>query len=112
MRFSLPALALALLALPAAAHFPECNTLAGVGKARCERHMEMYRKCGELKGDEHFRCDRAFLLANPLQCTGFAGEDATRCAKEIAAFQSCEPNAGMDFMKCVRKTTGESPMGH
>ena len=99
-------------ALPAAAHFAECTTMDGVRKARCERHMDMYKKCGPLQGDAHFACDREFLIANPLQCDKFSGDEAGKCTKEVAAFKTCEANAGMDFMKCVRNTTGESPMGH
>ena len=85
---------------------------SGVGKARCERHEAMYKQCGPLKGDEHFACDRSYLLANPLKCETFSGDEAARCTKEVAAFKACEANAGVGFMKCVRNTTGESPMGH
>lgn len=103
----------ALLAvLPAAAHTGDCSTLDGVAKARCERHEKMYAKCGPLKGDAHFACDREFLLANPLKCDALTGNDSVACGKEVAAFKACEPNAGIEFMRCVRKTAGASPMGH
>ena len=108
------AIAAALLsaALPALAHTGDCSTQSGVAKARCERHEAMYKQCYLLKGDEHFACDRTYLLANPLKCDTFSGDDAARCTKEAAAFKACEANAGAGFMKCVRNATGESPMGH
>lgn len=101
-----------LAALPAAAHVGDCAPLDGVRKARCERHEKMYGKCGPLKGDAHFACDREYLIANPLRCDAFSGNDAIACGKEVAAFKACEPNAGVEFMRCVRRTAGESPMGH
>lgn len=106
------ALAVAVAALPAAAHLGDCTRVEGVRKARCERHQQMALKCSVLKGDAHFACDREFLLANPLKCDALAGADADACRGEVAAFRSCEPNAGVEFMRCVRKATGESPMGH
>lgn len=112
MKWSLLLGATALAALPAFAHVSDCAKQQGVAKARCDRHAEMYKKCGTLKGDAHYDCDRAFLLANPLQCTQWSGDDAARCGKEAAAAKTCEPNAGREFMRCVRKATGESPTGH
>jgi len=106
------AAALLAAALPAAAHMGDCTRQDGVRKARCERHEVMYKKCGPLKGDAHFACDREFLLASPLKCESFSGSDAEACNKEVAAFRTCEPNPGIEFMRCVRKTAGESPMGH
>lgn len=100
------------LAAPVAAHNAECPKLQGVDKARCERHEEMYKKCGPLKGEAHFACDREFLVANPLNCSALSGGDAERCGREVAAFKACESNAGPEFMRCVRKASGESPMGH
>jgi hypothetical protein len=104
--------ALLAAALPAAAHTSDCSPMEGVRKARCERHEVMYKKCGPLKGDAHFACDREFLIANPLKCDGFSGNDAAACNKEVAAFAACEANPGIEFMRCVRKATSESPMGH
>ncbi|APV51074.1 hypothetical protein BWI17_16110 [Betaproteobacteria bacterium GR16-43] len=98
--------------LPAAAHTSDCGGKSGIDKARCERHETMYKKCVTVKGEEHFACDRTYLLANPLPCKEFPGNDAARCTKENEAFAACESNAGRAFMKCVRSTTGESPMGH
>jgi hypothetical protein len=112
VRAFLLALAAGSLAAPAVAHGAECSKLQGIDKARCDRHEEMYRKCGPLKGEAHYACDREFLVASPLNCGALQGSDAERCNKELAASKACESNAGPDFMRCVRKATGESPMGH
>jgi hypothetical protein len=111
MRRAIAAAVLAC-ALPAGAHTSDCSKQSGVGKARCERHEAMYKQCGAVKGDEHFACDRSYLLANPLKCEGYEGTEVARCSNEAAAFKACEANAGRAFMKCVRNATGESPMGH
>jgi hypothetical protein len=81
-------------------------------RARCQRHDLMFAQCGPLKGDAHFACDRTFLLAHPLDCSGFTGRDAAKCAAEGAAFKSCEAKPGRDFVACVIDATDESPMGH
>lgn len=102
----------AVFAVPAAAHVGSCDEKTGVEKARCERHQKMFDKCGVLKGEEHFKCDREFLLANPLDCTKQTGEEKAKCEKEVAAFKTCEAQQGREFMRCVRKEAGSSPMGH
>lgn len=94
------------------AHVGGCDEKVGIEKARCERHQKMFDKCGVLKGEEHFVCDRQFLLANPLDCSKQSGEEKNKCDKEIAAFKTCEANPGLAFMRCVRKEAGSSPMGH
>lgn len=104
--FSLPAPGMA------APHVGDCATRTGVEKARCERHTQMAEKCGPLKGEAHFVCDREFLLANPLDCTKLTDKAKTSCEAEVSAFKTCEKNAGLEFMRCVKTTTGESPMGH
>ncbi len=93
-------------------HVGDCGKKEGINKARCERHETMAAKCGAVKGDAHFQCDRDYLLANPLDCTKLSGKNRDQCKAEVAAFKTCEANQGRDFMKCVRGTTGESPMGH
>jgi hypothetical protein len=93
-------------------HVADCSKKAGVEALRCERHMKMAEKCGPLKGDAHFQCDREFLLANPLNCGPLKGEEAKACGAEVVSFKTCEPKAGRDFMICVKKETGQSPMGH
>jgi hypothetical protein len=93
-------------------HVGDCVQKEGVERARCERHTKMAEKCGPLKGDAHFACDREFLIANALDCGKLAGKSAESCNAETKAFKTCETNQGREFMKCVRTTTGESPMGH
>ncbi len=93
-------------------HVGPCAKKPGVEQLRCERHMHMAEKCGPLKGDAHFACDRAFLLANPLVCHSLSGKAADACAAEVRAFRTCEPQPGREFMKCVKDATGESPMGN
>jgi hypothetical protein len=93
-------------------HVGNCAQKEGVDKARCERHSKMAGKCGPLKGDAHFACDRDFLMANPLDCKKLAGKAAEACDAELKAFKTCEANQGREFMKCVKTATGESPMGH
>lgn len=114
IRLPLPALLLATAAaLPSAqAHEMDCSARAGIDRARCERHQRMYERCSPVKGEEHFACDRGFLLAHPLDCSTLQGEDAKRCAAEVAAFQTCEPQPGRAFMRCVRDTIKASPVGH
>jgi hypothetical protein len=94
------------------AHVGACSDREGVEKARCERHTKMADKCGPLKGDAHFACDREFLIANPLDCTKLADMAKTSCEAETKALKTCEPRQGREFLKCVKTTTGESPMGH
>ena len=96
----------------AAAHGGDCGKLQGVEKARCERHEKMYEKCGTLKGDAHYTCDRGYLVANPLDCGKLAGDEAGKCTKEVDAFKTCEANQGREFMRCVTKITKVSPTGH
>jgi hypothetical protein len=93
-------------------HVGACEKKEGVEKLRCERHMKMAEKCGPLKGDAHFACDREFLIANPLDCTKLEDKAAVSCTAETKAFKTCEANPGREFMKCVKTTTNESPMGH
>jgi hypothetical protein len=93
-------------------HVGNCAKKEGVDKVRCERHSKMAEKCGQLKGDAHFACDREFLMANPLDCSKFSGKAADACNAEVKAFKTCEANQGHEFMKCVKATAGESPMGH
>ncbi len=99
-----------------AQHKVECDGKEGVEKARCERHVGMAKKCGEIKGEAHFQCDRDYLIANPLDCTQpsvkLSDAASASCKAEVAAFKTCESNTGREFMRCVKKTTGESPMGH
>ncbi len=71
----------------------------------------MAAQCGPIKGEAHFVCDREFLLANPLQCSGLDGDDAKRCAAEAAAFKVCEPQQGREFMRCASERMKASPMG-
>lgn len=93
-------------------HVSGCEKKNGIEKLRCERHLTTAEKCGPLKGDAHFACDREFLIANPLECTKLAGKAADSCIAETKAFKTCETNQGRDFMKCVASVTNESPMGH
>jgi hypothetical protein len=93
-------------------HVGECAKKEGTEKLRCERHTKMAEKCGPIKGEAHFVCDREFLLANPLNCQSLSGKFAESCEAERKAFKTCEANQGREFMKCVKQTTGESPMGH
>jgi hypothetical protein len=94
------------------AHVSGCDKKEGIEKSRCERHVKMAEKCGPLKGDAHFACDREFLIANPLDCTKLADKAADSCVAETKAFKTCEANQGREFMKCVATSTKESPMGH
>jgi hypothetical protein len=96
--------------LPAGAHTIDCTGRAGIDLARCERHQKMAAKCGPIKGEAHFACDREFLLSNPLDCKALAGDAVQRCKAEVVAFRSCEPKPGRDFMRCVRDTMQASPM--
>lgn len=93
-------------------HVGNCVQKEGVEKARCDRHSKMAEKCGPVKGEAHFVCDRDFLLANPLDCSKLTGKATEACNAELKAFKTCEANQGREFMTCVRTTTGESPMGH
>ena len=93
-------------------HVSSCQKRDGVERARCERHEKMFEKCGGIKGAAHHQCDRDFLLANPLDCATLTDKAVTSCTAEISAFKACETNTGVAFMQCVKKQTGESPMGH
>lgn len=99
-----------LLAGNAAAHTQDCTPMKGIQKARCERHDKMFAKCGQVKGEAHYVCDREFLLANPLACDALSGEDRDRCAAEGKAFKACEAKAGREFITCVRDSLKASPM--
>ena len=93
-------------------HVGECNAKDGVEKLRCERHVKMAEKCGRLTGDAHFACDREFLIAHPLECSGLNSKAGEACNAEVNAFKTCQSNMGREFMRCVTQTTGQSPMGH
>jgi len=101
-----------VMPVQAQSHRFDCETRSGIDRARCERHERMYAKCGPLKGEEHFACDREFLLVNPLDCSKLDGDDAKRCAAEVAAFRTCEPHQGRAFLRCVRDAARGNPMGH
>jgi len=109
---SLAVLSAAVVPAFAQSHVGDCSKKDGVEKSRCERHEKMALKCGPLKGDAHFVCDREFLLANPLNCKPFAGKAAGECDAELKAFKTCEAKQSREFMRCVKDTTGVSPMGH
>src|SRR5262245_60746664 len=83
-------------AAPVAAHTIDCAGRSGIDLARCMRHQKMAAKCGPIKGEAHFVCDREFLLANPLECQTMTGDDAKRCSGEQEAFKTCEPRQGRD----------------
>jgi hypothetical protein len=102
----------ASLSFGVSAHVSGCEKKEGIEKSRCERHIKMAEKCGPLKGDAHFACDREFLIANPLDCSKLADKAADSCVAETKAFKTCESNQGREFLKCVMTTTTESPMGH
>jgi hypothetical protein len=104
----------AMLAPEAEAHVGDCSKKEGVEKLRCERHTKMAEKCGSIKGDAHFACDREFLLANLLVCKPLEGKDKefAACEAELKAFKTCEVQPGREFLKCVKETAGQSPMGH
>lgn len=97
--------------IPTQAHGIDCSGRSGIDLARCERHQKMAARCGPIKGEAHFVCDREFLLAHPLECKVLAGDDGKRCQAEVAAFKTCEPQAGREFMRCVRDEVKASPMG-
>jgi len=101
----------ASVAWGAPAHTIDCSGRSGIELARCERHQKMAERCGPIKGEAHFACDREFLLANPLRCDGLAGDDQKRCAAESAAFKTCELQQGREFMRCVSDEIKASPMG-
>src|SRR5262245_47902390 len=105
------ALIVACQSPPLAAHTVECDGRRGLELARCERHQKMAERCGPIKGEAHYACDREFLLASPLDCSALQGDDARACAAERSAFQACEFRQGMAFMRCVRDATKASPMG-
>lgn len=112
LAFATAAISFAPSSFAAGGHVGACEKKEGIEKPRCERHLKMAEKCGPLKGDAHFVCDREFLIANPLDCVKLADKAANSCAAETKAFKTCEANQGRDFMKCVANTTNESPMGH
>jgi hypothetical protein len=113
-KLAITAVALSFVSTSFAAggHVSGCEKKDGIEKLRCERHLKMAEKCGPLKGDAHFACDREFLIANPLDCMKLEDKAATSCTAETKAFKTCETNQGRDFMRCVVTTTNESPMGH
>lgn len=103
---------LALFSAAVSAHEVDCSAKQGLEKLRCERHAKMAEKCGPLKGEAHFACDRDFLLANPLNCSVLKDQALADCQAEVKAFKTCEPRQGREFAGCVKKETGQSPMGH
>lgn len=105
-----PIVGLLVYMVPLQAHEVKCENMAGIKMARCERHQKMAEKCGPIKGEAHYACDREYLIANPLSCTSLAGKDATQCAAEAKAFQTCEAKPGKEFMVCVRKEIDANPM--
>jgi hypothetical protein len=109
---AIAAVAITSSSLAAGEHVSGCDKKDGVEKLRCERHVKMAEKCGPLKSEAHFACDREFLIANPLDCAKLSDAAANSCTAETKAFKSCETNQGREFMKCVAKTTNENPMGH
>ena len=112
-RLFLSALALFLapdaLAQRGGGHIPDCNTLEGLKRARCERHTRMYDQCHHIKGEAHHECDRQFLLANPLDCKPLAGRDAEGCAAEHDAVAACREQTGTAFFRCARERLRADP---
>jgi hypothetical protein len=106
------ALAAPAVTAPKKSHVGDCTARTGIARARCERHERMYAKCGPIKGEAHFVCDREFLLAYPLDCSQVGFADAQTCEAERAAFIKCEPQQGRAFIRCVRTEIDASPMGH
>jgi hypothetical protein len=103
---------LALLSASAAAYELKCSSeMRGIDRSRCERHERIFAKCGPIKSEGHFTCDRDYLVAHPLECKALIGEDVARCEAEVAAFKACEPRLGREFMRCVREEIKVVPTG-
>jgi hypothetical protein len=100
----------ALLCASAGAQDFKCE-MRGFDRARCERHERMFAKCGPIKSEMHFACDRDYLVAHPLECKALTGEDVARCEAELAAFKACEPRLGREFRRCVREEIKVVPTG-
>jgi hypothetical protein len=90
-------------------HIPDCNTLQGLKKARCERHTRMYDKCHAIKGEAHHICDREFLIAHPLECDSLGGKDAEGCRAERDAIHACREETGSAFFRCARDRIRADP---
>jgi len=104
--------ALFATAAPAQAHEVDCKGRTGIELARCERHAKVAAQCGKLSGDEHFACDRDYLLANPLSCKAFSGGEVQQCEAEVAAVNNCKAKpVGREFMQCVKAEAKAHPMG-
>lgn len=82
-------------------HVSDCATLAGIAKARCERHERMYEKCHAIRGEAHHECDREFIVANPLDCGVLISNDARACENEREAVRACTAESGRGFFRCV-----------
>jgi hypothetical protein len=87
----------ASFSLGTSAHVSGCDKKEGIEKMRCERHIKMAEKCGPLKGDAHFACDREFLIANPLDCTKLTDKAADSCAAETKHSKHVKPIKGVNF---------------
>jgi hypothetical protein len=72
--------ALIWIAVPVQAHSVDCAGRGDIDQARFESHRKMAETCGPLTGEEHLACNRAFLIAQPLDCKPLSAEDAGRCA--------------------------------
>ncbi len=79
----------------------DCTTLAGISKARCERHERMYETCHAIRGEAHHECDRQFIVANPLDCRTLSAEDARACEHEREVVRACSAEFGRGFFRCV-----------
>lgn len=83
-------------------HVSDCATLAGIAKARCERHERMYEKCHAIRGEAHHECDRQFIVANPLDCSTLSADDTRACEQDREAARACSAESGRGFLRCVR----------
>ncbi len=110
-RFALALIALGMLCAPLVAHEFNCAQLSGIDSARCERHEKMFAKCGPIKGEAHFACDRELLLSHSPQCSALAGANVQRCGAEVAALTVCEPRPGSEFIRCGGERIKASPVG-
>lgn len=79
----------------------DCTTLAGISKARCERHERMYEKYHAIRGEAHHECDRQFILASPLDCSTLSADDARVCEQEREAVRACSAESGRGFLRCM-----------
>ena len=90
-------------------HMPDCSTLEGIRKARCERHEKMYDKCHAIRGEAHHECDRVFLIVNPLDCAVLSERDAALCTAEGDAVAACKDQTGRAFFKCAAERLRTDP---